>query len=443
MKTKTVVSIVLAMGFVGLVTPALGADALMQSIDEILAEPMRLVGEWEDDRLIALGLTLGIAVCGACVAVAQALPSHPKLASVMLGAMITLLTAIANLYLDFDHRQYRSLASQGRQALSEAKARKAELAFIDPGDKAGRELVFNDIRKAANRIIEMPDRLKERTALTSAEEQPDGFFVRNAHANGAAAPDWIARPPRDETNLYFVGSAQSREYADARKLSSDNAYLEAQNALAQQFEQAGASRETIARFLIESARVVSTYSTIDPNTKTYRAYTLISLSKRVAASDLKAYGVKTGTPTAYLDNRVQVYFKESNKAQRALTDAQYKTFEDARNLRRAGRPAESAATLEPLLRAAPDFYLGWYTLALAYDDAKNFAAAKAAYERAVALERQQNLGDASLYNSYGYLLYRNRQYADAVTNLEKALAIAPDHPKAKTTLAATKAAMGR
>jgi len=454
----------IAIGMAAFMTPALGADPVMGLVDEILAEPSHLVAEWELNRWVALAIMVGIALCGAAIAIAQGISASAKKISVLLGATVSVLTGIGNVYLDFDHRQYRSLASQGRHALAEARARKAELAFVEASDKAGRELILQDIRKAANRVLEMPDRFKEK-ALASNDAPGEGFFVRVAHAQGAAgrAPDWITKPPRDDNNLYFVGYSDAREYAEARRLSSERAFEEAQTFLINEFEKAGqksaANKESIAKYLTESARVVTTYSTFDEKRRVHFAYTLLSMSKKIAASDLKAYAAKTGTPPVpeigrsiqtavrterdYLANRVQVYFNQANKAQRALTDQQYKEYEDARNLRRAGKPAEAAARLKALVSAQPDFYLGWYNLALAYDDARNIDAARQAYERAVALERQQNVGDASLYNSYGFFLYRNRHFPEAVTSLERALALAPDHPKAKSTLAATKSAMAR
>jgi Flp pilus assembly protein TadD len=44
-----------------------------------------------------------------------------------------------------------------------------------------------------------------------------------------------------------------------------------------------------------------------------------------------------------------------------------------------------------------------------------------------------------LYNSYGFFLFRNKKYEEAIANLKQALKLAPDHPKAKNTLAAAQA----
>ena len=59
------------------------------------------------------------------------------------------------------------------------------------------------------------------------------------------------------------------------------------------------------------------------------------------------------------------------------------------------------------------------------------------------LERQQKVGDASLYNSYGFFLYRNTNYVGAAAQLQRALELAPDHPKARNTLVAVNGALAR
>ena len=95
-----------------------------------------------------------------------------------------------------------------------------------------------------------------------------------------------------------------------------------------------------------------------------------------------------------------------------------------------------------MVQQQADFYLGWFNLALAYEERGEVANAKAAYKRAVELESKGQLRDASLYNTYGYFLFKNKQYKEAAASLRTALKIAPDHPKARTTLTAAEAAVG-
>jgi len=79
----------------------------------------------------------------------------------------------------------------------------------------------------------------------------------------------------------------------------------------------------------------------------------------------------------------------------------------------------TADTFFDTVRTRNDFYLGWYNLAFAYDDKKDFANGKKAYERAVELEPKQPARDASLYNSYGFFLYTYRKYQEAIPQPEK------------------------
>ena len=203
----------------------------------------------------------------------------------------------------------------------------------------------------------------------------------------------------------------------------------------------------------------STCWSYDKAREAYRSYTLLALSTKVAESDLKLFGAKTNQLASavqqqslqtaarkqddYLSNRVQVYARETEKAQSSLSTGQYDKFVHARKWRQDGRSADAIAQLKELVRAKPGFYLGWFNLALAQDEQGDVAAATAAYERAIELESKGEVRDASLYNTYGYFLFKHSRYAEAITNLKMALSISADHPKARSTLAAAMAAINR
>jgi len=110
-------------------------------------------------------------------------------------------------------------------------------------------------------------------------------------------------------------------------------------------------------------------------------------------------------------------------------------------LRKDGRYDEAIHIFKQAIEENPTFYLGWYNLALAYDDLKDFSRAKQAYEKAAELEPQQPMRDASFYNSYGYFLYRHKRYKEAIAQLKKALKIDADHPEAKQILKAARKAI--
>jgi len=457
---------VLTLAILVVADPALAKDALLEAVDEILKEPTRLVGEWEQHQTVALVTVGAVGLFGAVIAIVHGVAlGWSKLVSVVLGALVTLLTGIGNLYLDFDHRQYRSLASQGRYAISHAKSKLFQLGIVPADDIRSRDAVFEEIRRAANEVLVLPERYKERPRIsdreTKGESKMHGWVISPAHAESGGAPDWIGRLPRDDSNFYFVGYADGRDYTEVRRISRERALEEAQTFLANQFDgakqAAAASNESTAKYLVESAKVQSTYSTYDKAKGYYRFYTLLSLSRRVAGSDLRLYNAKSGLPASldlekslqsatrtqddYLAKRLLIYTREAERSQSVLSPEQYERFNEARNLRRDRKYPEATTRLLELVKARPDFYLGWFNLALVYDDSNNFAAARNAYQRAIALEKQQNIGDASVYNSYGYLLYRQKDFREANVNLQRALELSPDHPKARNTLAASRAAL--
>jgi Tfp pilus assembly protein PilF len=89
----------------------------------------------------------------------------------------------------------------------------------------------------------------------------------------------------------------------------------------------------------------------------------------------------------------------------------------------------------------PSAYLPLFNLGLTYDRLGRAAEAEAAYRRALALEPALPQRDAAVYNTYGYFLYRQRRYEEAIPLLERALALDPEHSKARRTLAAARQAL--
>ena len=276
------------------------ADTLLASVDEALKEPTRLVAEWESDRSIALGLVLVVVVLGAAIAVIHSLSENAaKIGAVVLGSLVTMLTAVSNTYFDFDHRQYKAMASQGRQLLTEINIRKMLLADPQVTERLAREAIFEEIRRHANAIVTLPANFKERAVQGAALEAPARvaqMLISPALADPSGAPDWISRLPADNENLYFLGNADGRDYLAAREAAKQQAYEQARGYLAGRLQTTGNSRgvdsASAARYLLESARVVNTYSTYDRSRNVFRAYTLLSLSKKVAESDLRWYGAK-------------------------------------------------------------------------------------------------------------------------------------------------------
>jgi tetratricopeptide (TPR) repeat protein len=432
------------------------ADPLIEAIEETLREPIRLVSEWESNNTLAFTMVAVVFLLGAVIAVIHSLPnpSIAKIGAVVLGSSVTLLTALNNAYFDFDHRQYKSMASQGRQLLAEIKASMVQLKEIPRDNKQGRDAMFEEIRKTRNAIMAIPASYKPRNAGEANHGDATRWIpealVGTAHAM-QGAPEWISKVPTDDENLYFVGYADGNDYASAKRASEERAYADARSFMSSKLSTPGGVDGTAAaRYLLDSSRIASSYSYYDKQLNTFRFYTLVALSRKTADSDLRLYAGKTSqsaTPAQrvaiqqaarssndYLSNRLATYSRELDRAQAQLKPAEYAQFSGARKLRQEGQARQAASELRAVTNARPDFYLGWFNLALALDEINDVAGAREAYERAVALEKKAAARDASLYNTYGYFLYRHREYSQAVTVLKTALEIAPDHPSARATL---------
>lgn len=90
-----------------------------------------------------------------------------------------------------------------------------------------------------------------------------------------------------------------------------------------------------------------------------------------------------------------------------------------RILRKSGRNTTAANILEQVVEKQPQFYLGWFNLALAYDGMEDIENAAKAFDRAIELATEKKLDDARLYNAYGMFLFRQEKYKEAAEQFKK------------------------
>jgi hypothetical protein len=187
------------------------ADPLLASIDILLQEPTELVREWEVARYISIAIVTVVVFLGAAVAVVHSLPmTISKVGAVALGSAVTLLTGLNNAYFDFDHRQYKAMATQGRLLLAEIKVKINELSQFPLDQQDARKAIFEQIRRHKNEILALPMAFQERGVRTAGDVRPAGF-IAPAYAQ-AGRPEWITKVPVDDEHLYFLGDAQGSDY---------------------------------------------------------------------------------------------------------------------------------------------------------------------------------------------------------------------------------------
>ena len=240
--------------------PAL-ADALGGSVGELLKEPVRLVAEWESERSIAFGLVAVVFILGAVIAIVHAFPTHTaKILAVVLGSAVTLLTGLSNSYFDFDHRQYKAMASEGRTLLAEIRIKAEMLKEMPPDPKSAREAIVEEIRTLTNIIRDLPSSRKELHAVypgqpANASARLLDLVVSPALAEQGAAPGWITKVPVDEANLYFVGYSDGRDYVTVRQAADQSARDEARAFLAGRLDTPvkaqGVDSASAAKYLLE------------------------------------------------------------------------------------------------------------------------------------------------------------------------------------------------
>jgi len=94
---------------------------------------------------------------------------------------------------------------------------------------------------------------------------------------------------------------------------------------------------------------------------------------------------------------------------------------------------EQARKLDPKIEGVA------HSLAVLYDRQGRLDAAQREYEQAIS----ESWRDADVHNDFGYFLYSRGDYEQARTQLERALKINEEHPKAPINLAMVEAAEGR
>lgn len=261
------------------------ADLLLAGLDAALQEPARVVAAWQRAQVFSFLLAAGVFLAGAAIVFFQLL--SPRLArggAIVLGASVTLLTALGSVTLASDHRQYQVLATQGKQLLARIEAKRTQLKAV-PADAAQMRLgLFEDIRRDLNAILELQDGNEPRQRPGGASSV---LALARAFEEPMAAPAWVGKPPAAGTHLYFVGMADGGDYAATRQAALARAQAHGQKVLDERLGP-GPDAEA-ADYLLGSARVADAYAEFDPAQRAVRLHVLLSLSRRTAESDLRLY----------------------------------------------------------------------------------------------------------------------------------------------------------
>jgi len=462
--SKKIIAFLLLGFFIFLLTPLFQTfsqeDQEVEIIREILQEHIKEVDKWERTANFLIFLAVLVAILGAATGIFQRYNNKwCKIATVFAGAVISLITIINNTVFEVDHRTLRSKSHQARKVIHDVRLLLAQ--DINKNSEEDRQFWIAEIQDKLHKLSDLS------TELYSLNLSFD--LVPSVHAQTKEQfqqPEWIVNRPEDKLNFYFVGKGIAGTLREAQQISLKNAIAEAINYLSFEFENKQEQQQTegtkinielLSDYLAKSVNQQDTYWQYDRNENIYFYYTLLALNKRSAVTDIKLYAFQQrvavpkelstafekaeGPSGDYFSRRYTVYKELLSRSKEKLNLQDYEKYLEARSLRKDGKSENAIELLQHLVMANRDFYLGWYNLALAYDAVDDFNLGNNAYKKAVELEPDQPSRDSSVYNTYGYFLFRHERYEEAIEFLQRALDIDPDHPTAGEYLEKAKAAL--
>jgi tetratricopeptide (TPR) repeat protein len=443
----------------GVATSSHAADPWLKEVESALAVAGERAGYW--DALAAqirlLAITVGTA--GIIVAALQGIARKwVSAVVVLLGIGVGTLTVIRQERLPWASQ---TLEHGSSVVLTTTARIHRELA--DPPFESLAADGRKEVKQRVEQYLEAIEKLMEdlpRPTTRRAVSLGSVLLVGRAYAGPSPdSPEWVKKRPVDDDNLYFVGLGEGTTIRDAERESITAAREDARTYLISQLdpESRDAGILRLVDDITRDVEPVETQPAYDDRTRTYRMYTLLKISKRKARRDAawsasqgndvgtaalkETIGKIEGAPSpsgSYEKTRDKVYASARKSAESMLTADEYRQFVAARETRSRGQYDEAIAVFGRLVAKYPEFYLGWFNLALTSSDADRRPAALQAYGRAASLPEAQQ--DASLWNSFGVELYLAGRTEEAIEKFQKALAISGDHLKAQQNLALARSA---
>lgn len=408
------------------------------------------IKRWQWYFWISLIATIAVGLLGLIITLLQSIDQAKyKTHIICLGTLISASTFLTNTFLTGNFRTYERIEQ-------EALLKQLEMVnwieiYRGERNEANKAAAEQKISEAYNAITALENSLISSKTNAIASAGAGLNLIDAAYAGGE--PAWISSIPEDSNYLYFVGFADSDMLAGLDVKAQSNAMQSAANYMSGEFSQEAKKidAEKMAKFLANATEPFSSYISHDAKSGLYRYYSLIRISKNAMKNSVVLFGVQNRVAISeallnkidvsqrarddYTSRQTQLYEKLEDQTRAKLDRATYLKFLKARQLRKEEKKyPEAVALLKEIVQEAPDFYLGWYNLALAGDAANDMALAEQAYQRAIALEKGLAVRDATLYNSYGHFFYKQKKYQDAVTQYNQSLSLDPTNPRTQNNL---------
>ncbi len=307
MNRRIAVTAVLLFASLVLADLALGQDfsSEREALQLQLDRRVDMIDSWKSCARATLGLTLAVGFLGIMVSALQA-HTNPKLATIIIGVVISSLTMINSTVFKVDHHTFNRAVSRAQHCIEDARLQLArevrseeewtflmaefreQIRFIDriESELQGEGPAYSDEQVA------VLDRVAGTVIAFSS------VFVGTAEAGEEPKqPSWITRVPRAKDSIYFVGVGASASLREASAASRQAAATEAGQYFGYLTEQAQAgSAEAVETagllpYLSKSVEVADTHYAYDPAQKLYRYYTLVKVRRQAIATDLEFYAI--------------------------------------------------------------------------------------------------------------------------------------------------------
>jgi tetratricopeptide (TPR) repeat protein len=447
MKTGFTLTMLMVLALVLCCAPSFGET--QPGIDKLVDTVDHKIKTWHYFYWISLISTIIVGMFGLVITLLQSLDQTKyRIYTICLGTVISACTFLSNSFLKGDYREYDRIEQKG--ILKQIELGNL-VEIYKTADSNNQKIIWSDIKSLILEIDQLEDSLTaSKQDLTAKLESSWSPIVGTAYAG--TAPSWLSTLPEDSNYLFFTGFADGERLEGLEVAAVKNATQNAAAYLVQQFGQEAQQidADKLAKFLADTAKPYSAYISRDAK-NLYRYYSLIRISKNILKTGTQLFGVENNVeiPEAllskidvsqrarddYTSRQAKIYESLEDQAKTKLNKSTYLKFLKARQLRKEDKNyPEAIAMLKEILHESPDFYLGWYNLALASDAMNDTLAADAAYQRAVALESSLTGRDATLYNSYGHFFYKQKKYQDAITQYKKSLSLDPTNPRTQNNI---------
>jgi len=264
------------------------------------------VASWQRDADIEIALAVVIIILGGAVSFIQKANTQlAKWVTVGLGVAISILTGVNSRIFIADDRTLRRAAFDGSSVVNELLIISDEMKDTSLTDD-NRSALKSEFLKKLSEFHSIGEKLNGTEPTPSTPQQAASLVALTpVYADSESKiPDWVKNPPSNDVAYFFVGKGYDTSLSNAKKVSIDDAFSNAIQALRPKAP--NASDSALLSLIKASSLVQDSSFTYDNKTRTYAYYTLLRLSR-----DIEKIGLQSLPEAA---NVQSAQFKVQNKS---------------------------------------------------------------------------------------------------------------------------------